>query len=140
MPNREPLAQITALTHIGWPSVRQLLALAIGALLSLTVSIPTHAANNAALQRCRRTVGKPIVQSCMKQGQGDRASCRQQASPAVRHCMMESGSMGADAMAGREARRLHCKDLAYQRGFNGGFKDRGGVAAFVKSCMQGKIH
>jgi hypothetical protein len=161
MPNREPLAQIASLIQIAWPSWRRLLSLAVGALLSVTVSIPAHAANNAALQRCRMTIGKRIVQSCMQHGDGDVAFCRQKATPAVRRCMMRSGSMGGgpqpdamgggamgggrfagrrgSAMGGRGGRLARCKELAYQRGFNGGIKDRRGVGAFVKSCMQGKV-
>jgi CHAT domain-containing protein len=42
-----------------------------------------------ARERCRETVGRPIVQACMKgQGRGgDREACRAQASPRVRACV-----------------------------------------------------
>lgn len=131
------------------------LLLAIGALLSVAMSTAAPADNNAALQQCRMTVGRRIVQSCMQHGQGDTTSCRQRARPAVKRCVMHSGTMGSGprpdtmagggfagqrgaAMAGREGRLARCKELAYQRGFNGGIKDRGAVGAFVKSCVQGK--
>jgi tetratricopeptide (TPR) repeat protein len=40
-----------------------------------------------ALENCRATVGRPIVQACMRGG-GDRESCRAQASPKVRACVI----------------------------------------------------
>jgi CHAT domain-containing protein len=44
----------------------------------------------AALENCRQTVGRPIVQACMKGGGGgaDREACRAKASPQVRACML----------------------------------------------------
>lgn len=146
------MSNAAALAPTSW---RGLLPFAIGAFLSVAMSAAAHADHNAIVQRCRMTVGKPIVQSCMRSGQGDMTSCRQKATPAVKRCVMRSGSMGGGprpqamgggrsagrrggATAGGEARRMRCKELAYQRGFNSSFKDRGGVREFVKSCMQGK--
>lgn len=40
-----------------------------------------------ALENCRATVGRPIVQACMRGG-GDREACRAQASPKFRACVI----------------------------------------------------
>ena len=45
---------------------------------------------NAALERCRETVGKPIVMPCMKAG-GNLESCRALATPKVRACVQAAG-------------------------------------------------
>jgi CHAT domain-containing protein len=44
----------------------------------------------AAIENCRMTVGKPIVQACMRAsgGAGNREACRAKASPQVRACVM----------------------------------------------------
>ena len=43
----------------------------------------------AALENCRMTVGKPIVQACMHSGGGaDREACRAKASPQVKACVL----------------------------------------------------
>ncbi len=44
-----------------------------------------------ALERCRETVGKPIVMPCMKAG-GTLESCRALATPKVRACVQAAGS------------------------------------------------
>jgi CHAT domain-containing protein len=40
-----------------------------------------------ALENCRATVGRPIVEACMRGGGGSREACREQASPKVRACV-----------------------------------------------------
>lgn len=47
-----------------------------------------------------------------------------------------TGGRGA-AMTGPQGRLARCKELAHQRGFNGGMKGRHVLGEFVKSCMQG---
>ena len=44
----------------------------------------------AAIERCRMTVGRPIVMDCMRGGGGDLEACRAKASPKVRACVMSS--------------------------------------------------
>ncbi|MCP4617826.1 MAG: hypothetical protein GY844_15505 [Bradyrhizobium sp.] len=46
---------------------------------------------NPALERCRETVGRPIVAACMQQGEGSVEKCRAKATPAVRRCMAANG-------------------------------------------------
>ncbi|HXX08234.1 MAG TPA: CHAT domain-containing protein [Pseudolabrys sp.] len=42
-----------------------------------------------AIENCRATVGRPIVQACMQGGRGDsREACRAQATPKVRECVI----------------------------------------------------
>ena len=67
-------------------SPRHLLALAL-----LLVSAGSAAAltKEAALENCRMSVGKPIVQACMRAGGGaNLEACRAKASPQVRACVM----------------------------------------------------
>jgi CHAT domain-containing protein len=42
----------------------------------------------AAIENCRMTVGRPIVQACMRGGGGDLESCRAKASPRVKACVI----------------------------------------------------
>jgi CHAT domain-containing protein len=44
----------------------------------------------AAVENCRNTVGRPIVQSCMRGGGGDRDGCRALAVPKVRACVLSA--------------------------------------------------
>ncbi|MDN4983242.1 CHAT domain-containing protein [Bradyrhizobium arachidis] len=65
---------------------RQLLVLAV--LLGWTGSAAALT-KEAAFENCRMTVGRPIVQACMRAGGGaDREACRAKASPQVRACVM----------------------------------------------------
>ncbi len=72
------------------PHLRKLLALAV--LLGSTGSAAALT-QEAAVEKCRMTVGRPIVQACM-QAAGGRAGganlegCRAKASPQVRACVM----------------------------------------------------
>ncbi|QDF36904.1 CHAT domain-containing protein [Bradyrhizobium symbiodeficiens] len=67
-------------------SHRTLLALAI--LLGTTGSAAALS-KEAALENCRMTIGKPIVQACMRAGGGaNLEACRAKASPQVRSCVM----------------------------------------------------
>jgi tetratricopeptide (TPR) repeat protein len=50
-----------------------------------------------ALENCRATVGRPIVQACMRGGGGSREACREQATPKVRACVIAA----LDAANGR---------------------------------------
>jgi CHAT domain-containing protein len=43
-----------------------------------------------AIENCRNTVGRPVVQSCMRGGTGDREACRALASPKVRACVISA--------------------------------------------------
>lgn len=42
----------------------------------------------AAIENCRNSVGRPIVQACMHGGGGNIEACRAQATPKVRACVM----------------------------------------------------
>jgi CHAT domain-containing protein/tetratricopeptide (TPR) repeat protein len=65
---------------------RHLLVLAV--LLGSTGSAAALT-KEAALENCRMTVGKPIVQACMHGGGGvDREACRAKASPQVKACVL----------------------------------------------------
>src|SRR5690242_9148862 len=67
-------------------SHRTLLALAI--LLGTTGSAAALS-KEAAVENCRMTIGKPIVQACMRGGGGaNLEACRAKASPQVRACVM----------------------------------------------------
>src|SRR3974390_3467592 len=42
----------------------------------------------AAIEQCRMTVGRPIVQACMHAGGGKLEACREKARPQVHACVM----------------------------------------------------
>ena len=67
-------------------------------LFSLTLillAVPAQAqSGNPALEKCRETVGRPIVMRCMQQGGGSIERCRTKATPAVKRCMMANGGGG----------------------------------------------
>lgn len=81
-------------------------------LLSLASSLLPNAASaqsrEAAIERCRQTVGRAIVQSCMRSrgatadSQQDLAACRSKATPKVRSCVMAAmgGKGGGQMKAG----------------------------------------
>ncbi|TYO66080.1 CHAT domain-containing protein [Bradyrhizobium hipponense] len=78
-------------THLEFTLPRKLLALAI--LLGTTGSAAAALTKEAALENCRMTVGKPIVQACMRAGGGPAGganleACRAKATPQVRACVM----------------------------------------------------
>ena len=56
-------------------------------------------AQSPALERCRETVGKQIVQSCMQAG-GNLPACREKASPRVRACVQAAMGGGGAAKGG----------------------------------------
>ena len=41
-----------------------------------------------AIENCRNSVGRPIVQACVRAGGGSIEACREQARPKVRACVM----------------------------------------------------
>ena len=43
---------------------------------------------DAAIERCRMTVGKPIVMACMRSGGGSLDACREKARPQVVSCVV----------------------------------------------------
>ncbi len=43
-----------------------------------------------AIEDCRASVGRPLVQQCMRGGSGDREACREQAKPHVRACVVKA--------------------------------------------------
>ena len=43
-----------------------------------------------AVEECRNSVGRPIVQQCMHGGNGDREGCREKAKPHVRACVIKA--------------------------------------------------
>lgn len=74
---------------------------------SLALCLPlTPAAaqsGNPALERCRESVGRPIVMRCMQQGGGSIERCRTRATPAVKRCMAAHGGGGRAAPHRQEA-------------------------------------
>ncbi len=55
-------------------------------------AVPAEAqSGNPALEKCRETVGRPIVMRCMRQGDGSIERCRTKATPAVKRCMAARG-------------------------------------------------
>ncbi len=64
---------------------RKLLVLAV--LLGSTGSAAALT-KEAALENCRMTVGKPIVQACMRAGGANHEACRAKASPKVKACFL----------------------------------------------------
>ena len=77
-------------TRLNFTPLRKLLAFAV--LLGSTSSA-VALTKEAALENCRMTVGKPIVQACMHAGGGqkggaNREACRATASPKVKACVM----------------------------------------------------
>jgi CHAT domain-containing protein len=72
------------------PTIRKLLALSI---LLGTTGAAAALTKEAAIENCRMTVGKPIVQACMHAGGGpaggaDLEACRAKASPHVKACVL----------------------------------------------------
>ena len=64
--------------------------------LSLLVSVVPASAveRNQAIEKCRNTVGKPIVTACMHRG-GSLETCRESARPEVQLCVKSAmGFMG----------------------------------------------
>lgn len=77
---------------------KALLFLAIAS--SAVPSAASAQSREAAIERCRSTVGRPIVQACMRsrgatiESQRDLAACRVKATPQVRACVMAAVSGG----------------------------------------------
>ncbi len=70
------------------PDVSHRILLALAILLGTTGSAAALS-KEAALENCRMTIGKPIVQACMRAGGGaNLEACRAKASPQVRSCVM----------------------------------------------------
>ena len=63
-----------------------------------------------AMEHCRQTVGRPIVQACMKSGGNGAAleACRTQASPRVRACVRE-GLIAAYGRTNFQGAIEHCR-------------------------------
>ena len=64
-----------------------------GFVLCLTVAGAPDAwslSKEEAIENCRATVGRPIVQSCMRGGSGNIEACRQLATPQVRSCVISA--------------------------------------------------
>lgn len=85
----------------------------IACLLLGTACFVPHSASaqsrEAAIERCRASVGRPIVQACMRSrgatidSQSDLAACRTKATPQVRSCVMAAmggKNRGAGAKSG----------------------------------------
>jgi tetratricopeptide (TPR) repeat protein len=77
--------------------------LAILSIMLMGGSPPGALAQGSALERCRETVGKAIVQSCMQSGGGNLQACRQKASPRVRACVQAAGGSGGSPARGKAA-------------------------------------
>lgn len=95
MPQQPTRVRTPARSPISSGPIRIGSALATGlAILVTIVATPAFAelSREAALEKCRMTVGKPIVQACMRASRGTASleSCRSQAGPQVRACVMAS--------------------------------------------------
>jgi len=77
-------------TPVALPEMRRCaLAAMLGALTMLAAAGPASAlSKEAALESCRMSVGRPIVQACVKGGGGSLEACRARATPKVRACVM----------------------------------------------------
>jgi CHAT domain-containing protein/tetratricopeptide (TPR) repeat protein len=77
--------------RFAFPRVAGAWAMLLGGWLIASAS-PAFAvlSKEAAVERCRMSVGRPIVQACMRAsgGAGDLEACRAKASPQVRACVM----------------------------------------------------
>lgn len=61
-------------------------------MVGLCIGTPMQAfaaGRDAALERCKTTVGRPNVMACM-QGGGNLESCKEQTKPKVRACVMRA--------------------------------------------------
>lgn len=66
--------------------------------VSTLIAPPAFAqAGNPLLERCRASVGRPIVVACMQGGGGSLEQCQAKATPAVRRCMAQHAKGGAAA-------------------------------------------
>lgn len=66
-------------------------ALGAAVVLSLLTVVSASALElNQAIENCRATVGKPIVQACMRSGGGSLEACRETAGPKVRACVQSA--------------------------------------------------
>lgn len=86
MPWRNSWRMIAA-TDRAWRNTAFFAVIAAGA-LPLTVTESFALSQEAAIESCRMSVGKPIVMSCMRSGGGSLEACRAQATPRVRACVM----------------------------------------------------
>jgi tetratricopeptide (TPR) repeat protein len=71
----------------------------IGAVVASVFGLETASAQtkDAALENCRQTVGRPIVQGCMQGGRGNLEACRALAKPKVMACLHAAvGAAGGD--------------------------------------------
>src|ERR1700743_1525355 len=102
---------------MGWGVARSAAARAVAyglffiAMTTSWLPITAHAQFSDVIERCRTTVGRPIVQSCMASRRGAMGNretaleeCRTQARPAVFRCVAEASGRGG-AAAPREAVR-----------------------------------
>jgi CHAT domain-containing protein len=62
----------------------------VAILLLATAQQATSLTQEQARENCRNTVGRPIVQACMRGGGGSLEACREQAKPKVRACVMSA--------------------------------------------------
>src|SRR5579859_3781799 len=87
-------------SRLGWQLVREGRMSTIfnlyrrrAVLLAITGALAapeTALAQNAVVEDCRQTVGRPFVQSCVKSGKGSQEECRTQAAPQVRACVQKA--------------------------------------------------
>ena len=74
---------------------------------SLFIAPAGAQSGNPVLEKCRETVGRPIVMRCMQQGGGSIERCRTRATPAVKRCMAAHGGGGRGAPHRQEASAGH---------------------------------
>ena len=103
-----------------------------GAAITLSIVVlasDAFAQEGAALERCRETVGRPIVQACMQAG-GNREACREKARPRIRACAQAAG--GGGPAAGRSGPK------GEGRAKGGGEARGGGASRSAAAPMVGK--
>jgi hypothetical protein len=59
-------------------------------LLFPTINTASALDKDQALEKCRATVGKPMVMACMRSGGGNLEACRERATPKVRACVQSA--------------------------------------------------
>jgi hypothetical protein len=121
-------------------SLRNSLLLVVGVLLFSTLvggASGRASTFGRAIEHCRDTVGRPIVQSCLyAQGKGAALeACRETAGPKVRACIqkiMIATKGGADIQETGE----HCRQTAGRPIFQRCMSDRG-LGADLRACQTG---
>jgi hypothetical protein len=91
------------------------------------ISIPANA-RLREVEKCRATAGKPTFHACIRGG-GDRGTCKESSSLAVKQCLASS-----------PRGLVRCKALALERGLTLSRSDRGARHRFILDCKAGRVN